>query len=149
MAAGAVAESPVDLVEWWPAIRRLASRRARAWDVEAEDLAQTIAVLALQRIQRGQQWWGWRTLTFCAIEASRRIQSPESRAGRFGRCEWDRIPAPSIEAQLELCALPPEPEPIEDPDDENMRHRIEWETMGLRERQARILESRRALLCSS
>ena len=143
MAAGAVAWP--DLAEWWPAIRRVAARHALAWDVEPDDLAQTIALLVLQRLQRGQEWWGWRTLRLCALEAVRRVQAPEARAGWFGRCEWDRIPAAGGGADLELCALPPEIEPIEDPDAENMRHRIEWETMGLRERQTRIIESHRAL----
>lgn len=118
------------------------------WDVEAEDLAQTTAMLALQRLRRGQEWWGWRTLTLCCLEAVRRIQAPESRAGWYGRHEWDSVPPKGSGAMLELCSLPAEVEPVEDPDAENTRHRIEWETMGLHERQTRIMESRRALLCS-
>lgn len=145
MDSGAV--EAVDLVEWWPAIRRLAARRARAWDVEVDDLAQATAMLVLQRLRRGQEFHGWRTLGFCSLEAIRRIESPESRADRFERHGLQGIPGRRAGSLFELCSIPDCPDEP-DHDSETSAQIAEWAGLSVRERGERILESRRALLCS-
>lgn len=133
-----------DLAERWPAIRRLAARRARAWDVEAEDLAQATALIVLLRLRNPRAWLSERLVRLCCLDAVSMIRSPESRAGWIARYSPDEIPSRNGTHMLELCAIPPKPE-LEDPSDEDARHRLEWGSLSLRERQERIAESHRAL----
>lgn len=137
-----------DLAERWPAIRRLAARQARAWDVEADDLAQATALFVLLRLRNPRAWLSTRLVHLCCLDAIPMVRSPESRAGRFARFPPDAVPSRATPARgvemLELCALPPDSE-LEDPADEDARHRAEWGSLSLRERQERIAEAHRAL----
>lgn len=146
MAASALIERATD-----PRLRGLAYRFGRGLAsmspvFDLDDLVQELALGLLELAHRRPDA-GMPDLRLLAVDGARRILGRGERTGRGSQA----IPLDEVRGRhgflYELAAIP-ELEPLEDPDEENMRHRIEWETMGLHERQTRILESRRALLCS-
>lgn len=133
-----------------PRVQRAAARIAFRCRIELEELTSEAVLILLERnAARGHRpppETGFQVV-YVVLEAARRLTG-HRHFWQPKMLPYHEVTVRGTWGPTELAYLPPVSEPLEDPDAETRRHRDEWARLSVRERQERIIESRRALCCS-